>query len=261
MISRRTLLAAGAALPLAACAPTPGTTLERARRDGVLRVGISGERPFGYADSDGRIIGAQPEVARTVLAGIGIGGIEAVQVTFDTLIPTLLAGQCDLVAAGMAITPERCAQVAFSRPDFVAPPALLVPEGNPLRLRSFADVARRGVRLAALAGSVELGYARSAGVADDRLEVVDGQRDLLRTVADRTADAGVMTALSLADELRRNRGTGLEVTGPLVTEVGGNRVPPAGAFAVRTGDTDLLAACDAGLAAPDPPPSSRTKLS
>ncbi len=105
-----------------------------------------------------------PEVARAVLDRLGVDGIEAVQVTFDQLIPALLDGQCDMIAAGMTITPQRCAQVAFSRPDFVAPPAFLVPEGNPRDLRSFADVARSGIRLGVLIGRRRAGYARAAGV-------------------------------------------------------------------------------------------------
>ena len=249
MMDRRTFVAAAVALPLAAaCAPRPaGTTLERARYDGALRVGISGERPFGYADSAGRVTGAQPEIARAVLARAGVEGIEAVQVTFEKLIPTLLAGQCDLICAGMTITDDRCGQVAFSRPDFVAPPAFLVAEGNPLNLRSFADVARRGIRLAAIAGTVELRYALDAGVRADRVEVVESQRNLRLAVADGKADAGVMTALSLADELRRNPGSGLGITGPLEARTGSRRRIPAGGFAMRTGDHDLLAAFDTGL--------------
>jgi polar amino acid transport system substrate-binding protein len=249
MTDRRRFLAAALVAPLvAACAPNaPGTTLERARRDGALRIGISGERPFGYTDAEGRITGSQPEVARVVLDRLGVGGIEAVQVRFDRLIPTLLAGQCDLVAAGMTITPQRCAQVAFSRPDFVTPPAFLVPEGNPQRLRSFDDVARRGIRLAVLVGSVELDYARAAGIRDDRLEIVDDQRHLLSAVVDGRARAGVMTAISLVDVLRRNPGTGLAVTPPLTSPNGGRAIQPAGGFAMRLDDADLRTAFDREL--------------
>jgi polar amino acid transport system substrate-binding protein len=249
MTDRRSFLAAALVAPLvAACAPSAaGSSLERARRDGVLRIGISGERPFGYTDTDGRITGSQPEVARVVLDRLGVGGIEAVQARFDRLIPTLQAGQCDLVAAGMTITPQRCTEVAFSRPDFVTPPAFLVPEGNPQRLRSFDDVARRGIRLAVLVGSVELDYARAAGIRDDRLEIVDDQRHLLDAVVDGRARAGVMTAISLADELRRNPGTGLAVTPAITSQTRGGTVQPAGGFAMRLDDTDLRTAFDREL--------------
>jgi polar amino acid transport system substrate-binding protein len=160
MLSRRRLLAL--ALPAgvaAACARPPGTTLERARAEGAIRIGISGERPYSYADADGRVTGAQPEVARAVLGRIGVSGLDAVQAPFHELLQRLRDGQFDLVAAGMTVTPERCRDVAFTRPDFVAFPAFLVREGNPQEIESFRDVARSGARLAVLDGAAEIDYA------------------------------------------------------------------------------------------------------
>jgi polar amino acid transport system substrate-binding protein len=251
MLTRRRFLAAAGGLTLAtaACGAPSGSLLERARRAGTLRVGISGERPFGYTDADGRITGAQPEVARAVLARLGIGGLDAVQMPFAQLLDGLLADTFDLVAAGMAITPPRCAKVAFSRPDFVAPPAFLVPAGNPKRIATFGDVARSGARLGVLGGSAEIDYAKAAGVRPEQLDEFSGQNTLFRGVADRSVDVGALTAISLADELRRNPGTGLQVTAPTVPVVGGRKVVPATGFAMRNEDADLRAAFDKELTA------------
>lgn len=252
MLSRRRLLAAVPLIGLtaaAACAQPTGTTLERARRAGALRIGIAGERPYGFVDSAGRVTGAQPEVARAVLAGLGIDALLAVQVPFAGLVDGLLDGAFDLVAAGLTVTPERCGRVAFSRPDFLAPPAFLVPEGNPRSVRTFGGVARSGLRLAVLDGSSEQGWARAAGVPGDRLVPSVGPGDLLRDVASGRADVGALTGLSATDVLARNPGTGLEVTGPVTPVVDGAEVVPVAAFALRAGDTDLRAAFDAGLAA------------
>jgi polar amino acid transport system substrate-binding protein len=250
MISRRRLLAlalsAGAAV---ACGRPSGTTLERARAAGAIRIGISGERPYSYADAEGRVTGAQPEVARAVLERIGVSELDAVQVPFHELIPRLREGQFDLVAAGMTVTPDRCREVAFTRPDFVAFPAFLVREGNPRRIDSFRDVARSDVRLAVLDGAAEIGYARAAGVPDDRLEIVGSQAELFRRVADERVPAGVLTRISLLDELRRNPGSGVEVTDAVEPVVDGRRIVPGAAFAVRIGENDLLAAFDQELTA------------
>jgi polar amino acid transport system substrate-binding protein len=250
MISRRRLLAlalpAGAAV---ACGRPSGTTLERARAAGAIRIGISGERPYSYANAEGRVTGAQPEVARAVLERIGVSELDAVQVPFHELIPRLREGQFDLVAAGMTVTPDRCREVAFTRPDFVAFPAFLVREGNPRRIDSFRDVARSDVRLAVLDGAAEIGYARAAGVPDDQLEIVDSQSELFRRVADERVPAGVLTRISLLDELRRNPGSGVEVTDAVEPVVDGRRIVPGAAFAVRIGENDLLAAFDRELAA------------
>lgn len=239
--------AAAAALPLAAACGRSGDALERARGDGVLRVGIAGEEPFGYADSSGAVTGAQPEVARAALATIGIGGLEAVQVYFDRLIPGLVSGQFDMITAGMTITPGRCTQVAFSRPDFVALPAFLVPVGNPRGIATFGGVARSGQRLGVIAASSEKDYALAAGVAPDRIAEYGGQSTLFRAVAAGEVPVGALTALSLRNELRRNPGSGLMVTRPVEPVVGGATVTPAGAFAVRPADTDLLDALDGAL--------------
>jgi polar amino acid transport system substrate-binding protein len=250
MVSRRRLLAlalpAGVAV---ACGRPSGSTLEQARAAGAMRIGISGEHPYSYADTDGRVTGAQPEVARVVLERIGVAGLDAVQVPFHELVPRLREGQFDLVAAGMAVTPDRCREVAFTRPDFVAFPAFLVPEGNPQRLDSFRDVARSRVRLAVMAGATEIGYARAAGVPDDRLEVVDSQSELFRSVADERVAAGVLTRISLVDVLRRNPGSGLGVTDAVEPVIEGRRIVPGAAFAVRIGEADLLAAFDRELTA------------
>ncbi len=145
MISRRRILAAAGTGVLAAvgagCAGSGGTALQRARRDGAIRVGISGEEPYSYLDSTGQVTGESPEVARAVLAGLGVHTLEAVQRPFGELIPALLGGQLDIVTAGMAVTPGRCEKVAFSEPDFLAPTALLVRRGNPGRLLDLEDVA------------------------------------------------------------------------------------------------------------------------
>ncbi len=248
MLTRRHLFLL-APLAVAACARPTGTTLERARESGVLRVGISGERPYGYVDGSGRVTGAQPEVARAVLARMGVGGLDAVQVRFAELLPGLRVGLFDLVAAGMTITPERCGVVAFTRPDFVAPPAFLVPAGNPRGIGTFQGVGRAEVRLAVLDGSAEQAYALAADIPPERLEIVDGQRALFRAVVDDRAQAGALTAVSLRDELRRNPGTGVEITRPVEPTVGGRTVTSAAAFAVRVGETDLLSAFDVELTA------------
>jgi polar amino acid transport system substrate-binding protein len=250
MLSRRRLLALALPTGVAvACGRPSGSTLERARAAGAIRIGISGERPYSYADTDGRVTGAQPEVARAVLGRIGVSGLDAVQVPFHELIPRLREGQFDLVAAGMTVTPDRCREVAFTRPDFVAYPAFLVREGNPQEIESFRDVARSGVRLTVLDGATEIDYARSAGVRDEQLEIVDSQSELFRRVADERVPVGVLTRISLVDELRRNPGSGLEVTEAVEPVVGRRRVVPGAAFAVRMGENDLLAAFDQELTA------------
>ena len=250
MLSRRRLLALTVpAAAAVACARPAGSTLERARAEGTLRIGISGERPYSYTDPGGRVTGAQPEVARAVLGRLGIPAVSAVQVPFPELLPRLRDEQFDLVAAGMSVTPGRCRLVAFTRPDFVAYPAFVVRRGNPRGLESFRDVARSGARLAVLDGAAEIDYALAAGVPVEDLEVVDSQSSLFRAVASERVPAGALTRISLVDELRRNPGSGVEITDAVEPLTDRHQIVPGAAFAVRTGETDLLSAFDAELAA------------
>ncbi|AEA23932.1 ABC-type transporter, periplasmic subunit family 3 [Pseudonocardia dioxanivorans CB1190] len=253
MLTRRRLLvalgAAGACALAAACDRSGATTLRRIRESGVARVAIAGEQPYGFSDAAGRVTGEGPEVARLVLRAVGVDGIEAVQVPFDKLIDTLVAGDADLVTAGLTISPERCARVAFSRPDFVVRPAFLVRRGNPAGLRSFADVVRTRVRLGVLAGSAEQAWARASGVPDHAVTTYDGQSSLVAAVADQHVDAGALTRISLLDALRRNPGLRLEVTPGFRVTIAGREVVPAGGFAFRREDADLVAAFDDALAA------------
>ena len=83
------------------------TTLERAKAQGFIRVGFANEAPFGYATPDGKLTGEAPEVAKAVLAKMGIPQVDGVLTEFGSLIPGLKAGRFDIIAAGMFINPKR----------------------------------------------------------------------------------------------------------------------------------------------------------
>jgi polar amino acid transport system substrate-binding protein len=248
MLSRRqVLVVGGAGVVASACGPDRRPTLARLRATGSARVGIAGEEPIGYLDAWGSVTGVSPEVARAVLKGIGVSALEPVQRPFAQLIPTLLAGTVDIVTAGMAITPGRCAEVIFSEPDFLAPTALLVPTGNPRRLRGFRDVARAGVSIAVVEDSVERDAARAAGVREDRIQTYPSAGQLYDAVAQGQAAVGALTDISLRALLRRHPRATLEVTPGLPPP--GRATPTVGAFAFRPADTELRDAFNAGLAA------------
>lgn len=137
---------------------------------GTVRVGIANEVPYGYEDDDGNVTGEAPEVAKAVLANLGITNVEAVVVEFGTLIPGLQAGQFDMIAAGMFITPERSEQIIFSDPDYCVSNAFAVADGNPLGISDFQSIIDSGATLAVLSGAVDEGYAEDSGVPDDQIE-------------------------------------------------------------------------------------------
>jgi polar amino acid transport system substrate-binding protein len=260
-INRRSLLrgglAAGAALGGAGLLGTgcskanlTGNTLQRVQDEGKIRVGFAQELPYGYVDIDGNLVGESPDVARAVLERMGIGEMEGKLTGFSGLIPALQAGYVDIVAAGMFITSDRCAAVAFSEPDYCVEQALLVPAGNPEGLEDFGSVADTGVTLGLLAGAFELEYATQAGVSPDNVLFVPDAASGFDAVSNGSADAFGLTSLSLRfllqnrDEDAKPVGTGLQgsdiwVTDSYIPIFDGQPDKGCGGFAFRPADEDL----------------------
>jgi polar amino acid transport system substrate-binding protein len=247
-------VALGGATVLGACQATGGggggaaaSALERARSAGRIKIGIAGEEPYGFTDVSGTVTGEAPSVARVVLQAIGIGDVQAEQVDFGSLIPALNANRYDMVCAGMNITPERCGQAAFSIPDYSALTAFLVPAGNPQQVKTFQDVASKGLPLAVLSAAVEQGYAEAAGVPAGNISAFDDQNALLQAVTSGRAYAAALTDISLKWLAGKNPNAGVEVTAGFTPTENGQEVVSAGGFVFRQADNDLRQAFDAEL--------------
>ena len=246
-IARRLLLAAAAGLAVLASgtAAWAQSTLETARKNGYIRVGFANEAPFGYATPDGQLTGESPEVVKAVLKKLGIAQVDGVLTEFGALIPGLQAGRFDIIAAGMFITPKRCEQVAFSEPTYGIGQSFLVAQGNPKGLKDYGSIAANSdLKLAVMAGAVEGGYAKEAGVSQSQLLLLPDQSSLVKAVQAGRADAAALSALSIADMAKKN--DGVEATTPF-GEVAGKSVMGHGAFAMRKDDKDLLEAINAEL--------------
>lgn len=219
-----------------------GGTLERARDGEPIRIGYANEDPYGYLDTDtGRVTGEAPEIAKVILKRMGIEDVEPVVAKFGELIPGLKAGQLDVVAAGMYITPERCKQIAFSNPTYRIGESFVVRKGNPLRLHGFEDVAKHSkARIGVMGGAVEHGYAKKLGVPEDRIVVFeDYQTGLVGLKAGRI-DALAATVLTVNVLLRKANDPELERADPFTDPViDGKPVAGYGAFGFRKEDKEL----------------------
>lgn len=245
--SRRALLGLGAALLTlgSVAAAQAQSTLERVKEQGYIRVGFANEAPYGYATPDGKLTGESPEVVKAVLAKMGITQVDGVLTEFGSLIPGLQAGRFDIIAAGMFITPKRCEQVQFSEPTYGIGQAFLVQKGNPKGIKDYSSVAgNKDLKLAVMAGAVESGYAKDAGIGMDQLVVLPDQSSLVKAVQAGRADAAALTALSIADMASKNEG--VESTEPF-GEVAGKSVVGHGGVAFRKEDKDLYEAFNAEL--------------
>lgn len=212
------------------------TTLQRIQRTGVVRIGYANEKPFAYTQPDGTVTGESPEIAKKIFAKLGVKKVDAVLTEWGALIPGLQAGRFDVIAAGMYITPQRCAQVAFADPQYQIGDTLLTLPGNPKHLASYADVAHKSdVKLAVMAGTVELGYARDASIKDSQILQVPDTTAQLQAVRSHRADAAVGTALTIKDLAAKMPGQ-VAVVDKFVDDP---KHMGYGALAFRKDDTDL----------------------
>lgn len=182
----------------AASAANAETTLERVQRTGEIRIGYANEAPFAYTLPNGRVTGESPEIVRKVFGKIGVKKVDAVLTEWGGLIPGLLAGRFDVIAAGMYVTPERAKQVLFTDPHYQLGDTLLVARGNPKHLHSYADVAaNKDVKIAIMSGTAEYNYARESGIDDSQIMQVPNTIAQLQAVRTRRADAAVGTQLTM----------------------------------------------------------------
>jgi polar amino acid transport system substrate-binding protein len=252
-------VALGGATVLGACQAVPqgggggagsAGTLQRVRDAGTITVGIANEAPYGYTDEQGNVTGESVEVARAVLNRLGIPELNAVTVDFGALIGGLtLSRQFDMVTAGMFITPERCQAAAFSMPDYTAPTAFLVPQGNPAGVQTFDQVRDQNLTVAVLSGAVEQGYAADSGVPEGNIQVLQDQNSLLQAVTSGRAACAALTNISLNDVVSKNPGSGVEVTSGFFPVINGEEVISAGGFVFRPGENDILDAFNTELTA------------
>ena len=243
----RRLLSAGALLLL--CLPAAAeTALEKIQREGVIRLGVANEAPYGYLPADGTLAGEAPAIARKILEKIDPKiRLEGVVVEFGELIEALKAHRIDVIAAGMFITPERCNDVAFSHPTYKIGESLLVKAGNPKDLSDFESIANRpDARLAVMAGAVEYGYAYEAGVTFEQVSVLLNYAEALSDLKAGSIDAVAMTSLTARNLAEGN--PAVTATRQFYPIINGEPVAGYGAFAFRKEDAELVAAFNQQLA-------------
>lgn len=232
-------------------APSAKSTLERVIAAGTIRVGYANEAPFAYLESaKDRLTGEAPEIARVILADMGIRNVEAVLTEFGALIPGLNAKRFDIIAAGMYILPERCKQVAFSNPTYSIGEAFLVQADNPKNLHSYEDVAKSpDATLGVVAGTVEREYARATGIPDDRVIVFPSAPSALAGVRAGRVDAFGGTSLTIQSLLDKAGAGDLKRANPFRDPVIDSKpVRGYGAFVFRKSDRDLVDAFNQRLA-------------
>lgn len=235
-------LSAAGSLGTAGCSRVPddgkvlgGSLLDTLRDQGSVKIGIASEPPFGYVGDDGQATGEAPAIAKVVFEKLGIDEVKPVPVDFGALIPGLKARQFDVVSAGMYINPLRCEQVMFADPDYLMLDAFIVKKGNPHGIKTYADVKKKGLKLASGKAYAQIDYAKAAGISD--VLVLPDQVAGLDAVAQGRVDAFAGTRITVKSAVA---GSGrVSATEPFQPVVDGKPAYGAGGFAFRLSEKNF----------------------
>lgn len=218
------------------------------RKTGTLRVAIANEIPYGYTDLNGKAKGVGPDVAAQIAKALGIRNIQWTTTNFGSLIPGLQADRYDMVAAEMAILPQRCDQVLFSEPDSSYGEGLLVPKGNPKKIHDYASFATSGDKVAILAGADQLEMMQALKVPANQIVTIANNADALSTVTTGRADAYAATSLTVNQLASKSRGKAQAVSDFKDPVINGQPVRSWGAFTFSKDSASLRDAVNKELA-------------
>jgi len=242
---------AATALLAGAVAPAQADTKDTILQSHTVTIGIHNRQPWGFRAEDGAAAGFHPDLIRAAFERLGVKKVDFVITEFGALIPGMNAGRFDMVASGIAITPERCKVVIFSEPDLAVGDSLIVKRGNPLNIHSYADiVANPKVRLAGGRGTLNSKNAMDAGVPAGQMTYLGDVQAMLSAVLADRVDAVTLSAPSVVGLLKDPKLQGVERAAPF-TGLVRNGVPAMmyTAIAFRAGDETLRDAYNAQLKA------------
>ena len=115
--------------------------------------------PQEYFDENGNPIGSDIEIGQEIARRLGLTP-EIINSFFDTIIPALTGGKCDIIISAQNILPERLEQVDMI-PFFQAGQAFMVQAGNPANIQTTEDLC--GKKIAVQNGTTMLDYVQATG--------------------------------------------------------------------------------------------------
>jgi polar amino acid transport system substrate-binding protein len=143
------LLACAGFLGVAATAHA--STLEDILKRGELRIAVQTQGPpFSMIDKNGARTGSSVELAKLMAQEMGVK-VVFLDLDWDGLLPALISGKADLLAADMTPTLARATKVAFTKPFIYIGPVVAAKEGS--KFTSTNACKAPGTKIAVLFGS------------------------------------------------------------------------------------------------------------
>lgn len=152
MVFKKAILCTAAALSF--------MTASFAEARDLLRVGTEPTfAPFEFLDTKTKnFTGYDMDLIRAVADKAGYD-VEILNMGFDALLPAIMTGSIDVVAAGMSITPERAERVDFTTPYYQTGLSMLVRKADVEKYKTFDDL--KGKRIAVQIGTTGADKAKT----------------------------------------------------------------------------------------------------
>lgn len=164
------------------------STLESVLNAGELKVCFdAGYMPFEMKSKDGRFIGFDIDLAKHMARSIGVK-YEPVNTAWDGIIPALQTGKCDIIMAGMTITPERNLKVNFAQPYIVIGQSIILSKKLEGKIKSYKDLNDPKYTVATKLGTTGA-EATKKYLPKAKLDLYDTEVDSVLQVTNGKADA------------------------------------------------------------------------
>lgn len=167
---------------------------------GELRVAVQTQGPpISFVDKDGKRTGFAVELSRRLAEDMGVE-LKLMDYEWKGLIPALLSGKADMIAADMTPSVKRSLKISFTQPVFYEKVVAFTTKDS--EIDSLEDMNDSGVTVAATQGSTHYQIAQEAFPKAEVKEYAGGGPAVAQATAAGRADVGVNNAGSVRGFLR-----------------------------------------------------------
>jgi polar amino acid transport system substrate-binding protein len=194
--------------------------------------------PFEFYEDDNpdELTGFDVEIVDGMALALGVE-TEWVTTPFDGIIPSLVAGNCDMIGSAMTITEERAEQVAFTEGYFDSEQSLLVRVADENTYTDLESLA--GKTIGVQSGTTGETYANENKPEGATIKAFEGGEELFTALTTNDIDAALQDFPVNYVAAQDNPDLVITATFPTEEQYG---------FALTQENTALVAALDAALA-------------
>ncbi|MGB5259942.1 MAG: transporter substrate-binding domain-containing protein [Gammaproteobacteria bacterium] len=135
------------------CVNAHADVLEEILDRGTMRVGVSLFEPWTMQNDAGHLSGFEIEVADRLASDMGVKPEYKVY-KWEEIMPALIKGEIDIIAGGMAITPQRALKINFSGPYADSGISLAANTSKTKNIKKLEDLNHENISVAVVSKTV-----------------------------------------------------------------------------------------------------------